>query len=193
MLRTFSDAELDEMCKKRPEGYRADVTGIARRRQDGMWELDTDSLTYNALRQKYLPRPPEMPRFNPDDRARVTYEARKRAASAELKNHTKLVDGEGILRVSEDLVKLFGPVSTFAIALGMFRQAEKNGGCRSCARRAQLNKLYGGFMESLTASSVATRKLAEAMFPDTIFVSLSPTQIKWSDITKDGLDGKPLA
>jgi hypothetical protein len=191
MLRTFSEIELAEMCKTRPEGYRADVLAIAVKRSDGVYEVDTSSAAFQALRHKYVPRPPELPRFNPADRARVEYEARVRASGTADSNQRKVMTFEEVLASTDNLLRLFGPASVFAEAVAEYRRADKAGMCRSCGRNRQLRRLFEGFKKNLMQSDTETRKLARAMFPDALYVELLPVQIKWSDIIKEELDAKP--
>lgn len=183
MLRTFSEAELVEMCKKRGPGYREDILALSAVRPDGKYELDTGSEAYFKLKNKYvaakLP-----PMFSPEARASTEAKIKKAAALVEQKERQKTLQLEAIYVKGRELVTLLGEGSPFAFAFAEFLDRERRGGCRSCGRSGELRKLLAALKLSMYAAPLERRQQVPPMFPDTVFFELMPNPLKWDDFMK---------
>ena len=175
MLRTFSETDLDEMCRRHAPEYRRDVLAIARLKPDGNYELDTGSDAYFKLKNKYSGiRMPAT--FNPQVREALTAGPRTPTGMP------STVDPEAVYRRGMELVAVLGEASVFTKAYVAFITKERQGGCKSCQRSAELRRIVAAMKLSLLGVSVERRQQVRAMFPDTVFIEVVPSPVKWDDI-----------
>jgi hypothetical protein len=180
-LRTFSDVALDEMCKRRPEGYKAAVLALAVKRPDGQYDLDVSTEAYFALRNKYAAAslPPE---FDPKQLSQRKHQTLMMQARQTSKEQLKALMLEDIYRKASSIIDILGAASAFAYAYAAFLELEKGGGCRSCRRKGQLMKLRDGLKISLYGATAERGQAVRALFPDSVYFEVVPAVLKWDDL-----------
>lgn len=183
MLRTFSETELAEMCKKRPPEYKADIVALAVVRPDGLYELDTGTDAYFKLKNKYAAAPLP-PRFNAPARQQAQQASLKITALSQAKDRLKSVNAENVYSKGVELVSILGEASAFAYAYAEFLQLEKRGGCRSCQRKGQLRKLMTGLKLAIMGAAIERKQKVREIFADTVFFEVVPAPVKWDDLMK---------
>ena len=183
MLRTFSEVELTEMCKKRSPEYRDDILALASKKPDGNYELDTGAEAYFQMRNKYAAAklPPE---YNHEARKQAQSGSAKVTAMAQAKDRLKAVQYEEVYQRGRELIEVLGPASAFAYAYAEFIELERRGGCKSCSRRGQLQKLMMGLKTSIYAASLEKKQQVRELFKDTVFLEIIPMPLKWDDLMK---------
>lgn len=178
MLRTFSETELTEMCKKRPPDYRTAILELTTTRPDGSYELDTGSDAYFKLKNKYAGiNAPQ--KFSQQARDAVTGGG---GGGRTPTGMPSTVDPEAVYRQGIELMAVLGEASPFAQAYVAFITKERQGGCKSCKRSAELRKLVAALKLSLLGVSVERRQQVKAMFPGTEFIEVIPAPLKWDAI-----------
>ena len=188
MPKIYSEIELDEMCRKRPPGYREDMLAVSTKRTDGGYELDPMSEAYRKMKEKYAPIK-VLARLAPEQRKPLVAVNKERMRTRpSTQSMLQTVQWESLCGRADELKPVLGASSAFAFAYVNFLEQEKRGRCRGCSRNAELKKLAEAFKMSLLAASDENKLKVREMFKETVFIELVPQPLKWDDIIRPIVD-----
>lgn len=192
MMKIYTAAALDEMCKTRPAGYREDLLSVSEPvpGMPGRYRFDSESKAFQDVRLKYMQTAPARPApvFTPDPKVRIQPPKFPhqpghpgQQGPAKSAGYT-CVSAEQVLAAVPSLLDILGQGSHFGAAYTVWTEKEKSGGCKSCARGRELMKLQAALKTSLIPATPEMKRQVRSVFADTECLEVQPYPVRWDSI-----------